>query len=82
MSEKHLFYDKEIVRQKQHEYIQALLEKYKNDPVTDELKQKIYDELCEERFKGNISIPFQIIVKRDNSGIHHDYIEVLLDTRV
>lgn len=82
MSENHLFYEKEIVREEQQTYINSILEKYKNEAVTDELKQRIYDDLCRERYLGNITIPFKLIVKRDNSGVHHDYIEVLLDTRV
>ncbi|MFT4554275.1 MAG: hypothetical protein ACI9S8_002925 [Chlamydiales bacterium] len=82
MSENHLFYEKEIIREDQQRYIEKILEKYKLEPVTDELKQRIYDDLSRERYLGNITIPFKIIEKRDNSGVHHPYIEVLLDTRV
>lgn len=82
MSQDHLFYEKEIVRVREQERIKKILTKYQNEPLSDELKEKIYNDLVEERHKGNISIPFQLNVKKDASAAHPPYIEVLLDTRV
>lgn len=76
------FYGKEVIRQKEQEYIQKLLKKYKNDQVNDELKGKIWDELQMEKYKGNITIPFKVTMRRDSTKKFPDYIEVILDTKV
>lgn len=78
----HYFYGQPIVRNQQQEYIKELLKKYKNEPVTDELKQKVWDELQKEKYLGNIVIPFKIAVRKDPSGKFPDYIDVILDTKV
>ncbi|WP_068467882.1 hypothetical protein [Candidatus Protochlamydia phocaeensis] len=80
--EEHPFYDIEIIRRKEQAYIQELLKKYRNAPVTDELKGKIWDELQMEKYKGNITIPFKVVMRKDNSKKFPDYIEVILDTKV
>lgn len=78
----HPFYGIEIVRREQHEYIQDLLKKYKNEPVTEELKKKIWDELQMEKHLGRIIIPFKMTSRRDPYGKFPEQIEVILDTKV
>lgn len=80
--DEHPFYGVEIIRRKEHAWIETLLKKYRNEPVTDELKGKIWDELQMEKHKGNITIPFKVVMRRDASKKFPDYIEVILDTKV
>ena len=78
----HPFYDQEIHADQEQEHIQELLRKYKNEPVTEELKKKIWDELQWEKHLGKIHIPFKVVMRRDQSGQFPDYIEVILDTKL
>jgi hypothetical protein len=80
--EEHPFYGTPIFREREEEYIRNLLKKYSNEPATDELKAKIWDELQMEKHKRNITIPFKVIMQRDISRKFPDYIEVILDTKV
>lgn len=76
------FYGEEIVRRSQQEYIQDLLKKYRGQPVSDELRQKIWDELQMEKYYGRITMPFKVVSRRDPSGLFPEYVEVILDTKV
>ena len=76
------FYDVDILRTREQQYINDLLSKYRKEPVTEELKQKIWDELQQEKFKGTIKIPFKVVMRRDPSRKYPDMIEVILDTKV
>ena len=78
----HPFYGKEIVRADQQAYISQILNKYKNHPVNEDLKKLIWDELQMEKYKGHITIPFKVILKRDATGTYPSYIEIVLDTKV
>lgn len=80
--DEHPFYGIEIIRRKEQEYIQKLLKKYAKNPVTDELKSKIWDELQMEKYKGNITIPFKIAMRRDTQKKYPDFIEIIIDTKV
>lgn len=80
--EDHPFYGTDIIRGKEKEYIQCLLQKYRNEAVNEELQKKIWDELQMEKYKGNIKIPFKVVLRRDVFKKHPDYIEVILDTKV
>jgi hypothetical protein len=80
--EEHPFYDVEIVRRSEQEYIQSLLKKYRHEPVTEELQAKIWDELQMEKHLGRVTIPFKISMRRDAHKQFPDYIEVILDTKV
>ena len=80
--DEHPFYGIDIIRQQEQEYIQSLLNKYHNEPVTEELKSKIWDELQMEKYKGNVTIPFKVVMRRDASKKYPDYVEVILDTKV
>lgn len=65
MHEEPLFYGQEIVRDNQQQYIDNLLKKYKKEPVTEELKEKIWNDLQHEKHLGNITIPFKVVIRRD-----------------
>lgn len=78
----HPFYGYEIIRREQEEYVRKLLEKYKKEPVTEELKKKIWDELQMQKHLGKVTIPFKMTTRRDPYGKFPDYIEVILDTKV
>ena len=76
------YYGYTIVRNSQQEYIQSLLKKYKNEPPSEELKKKIWDELQNEKFLGRVLIPFRVVLRRDPSGQFPAFVEVILDTKV
>lgn len=80
--QEHPFYGHEIFRHRQQETIQKILEKYKNEAPTSELKMKIWNELQWEKHLGNITIPFKIALRQDPSGKFPEYVEILLDTKV
>lgn len=80
--EEHPFYGVDILRHREQEYINQLLSKYKGLPANDELKKKIYDELQEEKHKGNIKIPFRVVLRQDLSHKFPSYVEVILDTKI
>lgn len=78
----HPFYGTDIIRNREKEYIQNILKKYRHDPVNEELQHKIWDELQMEKYKGNIKIPFKVVMRRDIYKKFPDYIEIILDTKV
>lgn len=78
----HPFYGKAIFAAREEEYIKTLLKKYKNEAVNEELKKKIWDELQQEKYLGNLSIPFKVVMRLDGSGTYPPHIEVILDTRL
>jgi hypothetical protein len=80
--EEHYFYGYPIIRNREHEYIKSLLQKYQKEPVTEELKQKVWDELQMEKHYGRITIPFKMAVRKDPEGKFPDSIEIILDTKV
>ncbi len=76
------FYGEDVLRHQEQRTIQKLLAKYKDEPVTEELQKKIWDDLQREKFLGRIKIPFKVVMRRDFSRQFPDYIEVILDTKV
>jgi hypothetical protein len=80
--EDHPFYGKHVLRDREQDYIRTLLKKYHHEPVSEELKQKVWDELMMEKYLGNITIPFRVVVRRDTYGKYPPHIEVILDTKV
>ena len=78
----HPFYDQEIVRDDQEAYIEALMKRFKGREVNDELKKEIWNELQNQKHKGNITIPFKMATRKDPTGKFPDYIEVILDSKV
>lgn len=80
--QEHPYYGQEIIRNNQQLYINNLLKKYAHEPVNEELKKKIWDELQMEKYYGRITIPFKVTLRRDSMGLYPDFIEVILDTKV
>ena len=78
----HPFYGHVIIRRTQEEYIKNLMKKYQKEPVNEELKKKVWDELQMEKYLGNITIPFKLAVRMDPYGKFPDLLEVILDTKV
>lgn len=76
------FYDVEILRNREQAYINALLQKYRHEPATEELKQKIWDELQNEKHLGRLKIPFKVRLIQDPTRHFPPTIEVLLDSKV
>lgn len=81
-SHEHPFYGHVIIRRTQEEYIKSLMKKYQHEPVNEELKKKVWDELQMEKHLGNITIPFKLAVRMDPYGKFPDLLEVILDTKV
>lgn len=80
--DEHPFYDIEIIRRQEQIYINNLLKKYRYEPVSDELKGKIWEDLQMEKYHGRLTIPFKVIMRRDVLKKFPDYIEIILDTKV
>ncbi len=76
------FYGRNIDPRQEKNEIEKILSRYSQEPVSEDLKKKIYDELTEARAQGKISIPFKVVIRKTPSNVHRDYIEVLLDTKV
>lgn len=76
------FYGKVINRKEEEKYIKLLLQKYRYEPVNENLKKKVWDELQMEKHCGRISIPFKLSVRMDPSGKFPALLEVILDTKV
>lgn len=81
-SAKHPFYGSDIFRDREQQYIEKILKRYKGEPVNDALKKKIWEKLQVEKHLGNIKIPFEVVLHRDPSGKFPEYIEVILDSMV
>lgn len=80
--EEHPFYGKDVIRNSEQDYIRNLLKKYQSLPVNEELKKKVWEELQNEKSKGNITIPFKIALRLDSEGKFPPFLEVILDTKV
>ncbi len=80
--DEHPFYGIDIIRRREQDYIQHLLKKYRYEPVNEDLKAKIWEELQMEKYKGHITIPFKVVMRRDALKKYPPYIEVILDTKV
>jgi hypothetical protein len=78
----HPFYGFDIIRNKEQAYVKKLLKKYESEPVSEELKKKVWDELQMEKYHRRVTIPFKIATRRDPYGKFPDCIEVILDTKV
>lgn len=76
------FYGSEIHPDLQQKEINKILSKYIQEPVSKDLKKKIYDELTTAKASGKITIPFKVVMRKHPSDVHRDFIEVILDTKV
>jgi len=80
--EEHPFYGHEILRDRQQATVQKILTQFDGEPVTEELKKRIWDALQEAKQRGDVTIPFKVVMRRDASKKHPEYVEVILDTKV
>lgn len=80
--EEHPFYGYEILREREHATIEAILSKHKGKRADDTLKKEIYEELHDLKDKGVITIPFKVVLRKDLKVPEASYIEVILDTKV
>lgn len=78
----HPFYGVDIFSDREQEYIQNFLAKYKTEVANEDLKKKIWDDLQMEKYHGRIKIPFKVVLKKDYYGKFPDCIEVILDTKL
>jgi hypothetical protein len=76
------FYGKKICREDEEAFIKEILGKYKDLPINEETKKKVYDELCWEKHLGRLTIPFSVQIKKDPYERYPDFIEVLLESKV
>lgn len=76
------FYGKDVIRRQEKQQIEKILSQFKNEPVSDELKEKIWNRLMWEKHLGNITIPFKIVMHKDPQKKFPDTIEVILDSKV
>lgn len=76
------FYGSWVYRRREQDDIQAILRKYQTEPVSDELKKKVYEDLMREKYLGNLTIPFRVVLRKDAYGKYPNRIEVILDTKV
>lgn len=78
----HFFYGKAIDPETEKKKIESILSKYRYETASEELKKTIHKELIHAKTKGEISIPFKVVLRKSPSEAHRGYIEVILDTKV
>lgn len=76
------FYGYDILRHRQQKIVEEIVSKYKDEPVDDDLKKKIWDDLQQAKHEGRVTMPFKVVTRRDIYGKYPEYIEVILDTKV
>lgn len=76
------FYGQKIARLQQQELVQEVLNKFHKRPVDEELKKDVYNELSQLKFEGKLTMPFKVIIQKDETGFREDYLDVLLETKV
>jgi len=79
---KHYFYEKAILEDREAEYVNKILNKYRHETADEELKKKIWDDLQHEKAEGRLSIPFKVVLRRDEYGLYPPRVEVILDTKL
>lgn len=62
--------------------IDAILRKYQHEKGDEKLKKKIYDELTSARFKEEITSSFKVVLRKSNDPSIHDFVEVVLETKL
>ena len=76
------FFGKKIDPAAEQKKIEKILEKYKMEVADEALKKKIYDELVALKAEGQLTIPFEVVLREEIFEKHRPYIEILLDTKV
>lgn len=78
----HPFYGFEILKDRQHAHIESVLAKYRHRNADEALKKEIYEELQALKSDGKITIPFKIVLRKDQRSSLKNYVEVILDTKL
>lgn len=81
-NEEHPFYGKHVLRHKEEEVIETILSKYRKEPVTEALKEQIWNDLQMAKWEGKITIPFKVVMRRDIYGQFPEYVDIILDTKL
>lgn len=81
-NEEHPFYGKHVFRHQEQDYIQSILAKYLKEPVSESLKEKIWNDLQMAKYEGKITIPFKVVMRRDIYGQYPEYVDIILDTKL
>jgi hypothetical protein len=81
-NEEHPFYGKPVLRHREEDVVRSILAKYKNDPVDESLKERIWNDLQMAKYAGEITIPFKVVLRRDVFAEYPEYVEVILDTKL
>lgn len=76
------YYGKWVIPNEEQARIQKLLAPYQNQPVTEELLSQVYEVLSEAKFRGEISIPFRIVLQEDVYKRQPDCLKIILDTKL
>lgn len=76
------FYGKEIDPASEKQVIEKILSKYRCEPVSADLKKRIYNELSQAKETGLITIPFKIVFHEGTESFRPPCIEVILETKV
>jgi hypothetical protein len=82
MSEHPPFYGKVINRRAEKEYIQSVVQQFKDRPVDEALKKEVWEKLMWEKHLGNVTIPFKLALRKDPQKLYPDHLEVILDSKV
>lgn len=76
------FYGVDILRHDEEKKVRQILKQFDGEPVGDELKKKIWDALQDAKYRGEIKIPFKVVMRRDYTHKYPEYVEVILDTKL
>lgn len=76
------YYGKWIFADEEQKRIEKILAPFQDQPVSEELRKQVYETLSDAKFRGEISIPFRIVVHQDAYKKYPDRLEVILDTKV
>lgn len=76
------FYGVAVICRSEKEKIRKILAPFKQEPVSEALKKRIWDALQAAKQRGEILSPFKVVSRRDSSRAFPEYIEVILDTKV
>ena len=76
------FFGKKIDPDHEQAIIESVLKKYRMEEASEELRKKIYADLVALKENCEITIPFQVVLRKDFFNKHRPYIEIVLDTKV
>lgn len=76
------YYGKWIIPDEEQKRIETLMKPFQNQPVSEELRKQVYETLSEAKFRGEISIPFRIVIAQDAYKRYPDCLKIILDTKL